>query len=184
MIIIFIGPPFAGKGTQAALLSKKLGIPYFSMGAVIRQAYEAKQSLAVEGFENYSLKGKHLPISLKFPLIKDKLQNAKDGYILENFPATAEDLDTFNQFLIQENLSVTKVFLLTLSEREAMTRMLVRGRVDDTPEIVRKRRDIQDKDRIPVIDYYKEKNLLVEINGEAEINQIHKQILEHIGITL
>lgn len=183
MIIVFIGPPFAGKGTQAALLGKKLDLPVFSMGGIIRQAYKSGHPTAVEGFEKYSLKGLHLPISLKFPLLEEKLNNVEDGFILENFPATAEDLRTFNRYVLRNKLNVTKVFLLTLSEQQAMKRMLLRGRVDDTAEIVKKRREIQDEDRIPVINFYMEQGLLVEVNGEGDINKIHKQILDHLGFS-
>src|SRR3990167_3582095 len=106
MIVIFIGPPFSGKDTQAKLLGKEKNLPVFSMGALIRDAYERKDPRAIEGFEQYSMKGFHLPTQLKFGWLKEKLDTNKDGFILDNFPATQEDLDTFNDNLLKNNLKI------------------------------------------------------------------------------
>jgi len=180
MIIIFTGPPFAGKDTQAKLLKEKLGLPVFSMGALIREAYDKKDPRAVEGFENYSMKGLHVPIDLKFGLLKDKLKSL-DSFILDNFPATAEDLGTFLKYLSERSLKIDDVFYLTLSEEEMAKRLIHRGRKDDDPEVVKKRREIQDEDRTVVLRYFKENGLLREINGERSIEEIHHQIMEAIN---
>lgn len=182
MIIIFIGPPFAGKGTQVELLGKKLNLPVFSMGHLIREAYGAGDQKAIEGFEKYSLKGLHLPISLKFGLLKEKLDKAKSGFILDNFPATQEDLDAFNNYLSEQNLRVDRVFYVFVSVDEMMRRAGSRGRGDDTPEIITKRREIQDTDRISVIEYFRNKGILEEINGERSAEEVHQDIRSRLGI--
>jgi adenylate kinase len=177
MIIIFLGPPFAGKDTQAKLLSKELNIPVFSMGAVIREAYENKDPRAVEGFERYSLKGLHVPIDLKFDLLRSKIDGLSD-FMLDNFPATDEDLETFNQYLEKRELRITKAIYLKISEEEMKKRLIHRGRGDDDPAIVEKRREVQDVDREPVLKYFRENNLLVEIDGGQSIDKIHEEIKE------
>lgn len=180
-IIIFIGPPYAGKDTQAKLLKKKLGIPIFSMGQLIREAYEAGNPKAVEGFKQYSMQGLHLPIALKFDLLKEQMGQAKNGFILDNFPATKEDLDTFINYIEKNYLKVDKVFYFFILKEEIMRRMtLQRGRQDDTPEIVMKRIENQDKDRYPVIEYFKKQGLLEEINGEQSIEQVHSEIINRL----
>lgn len=182
MIIVFVGPPFAGKGTQASLLGQKLGLPVFSMGAIIREEYKAGNSKAIEGFEKYSMKGFHLPIELKFDLLKERLEKATTGFILDHFPATQEDLDTFNKYLDSKGFHIDRAFYLFVSEEEMKKRMMVRGRADDDPEIILKRREIQDKDRIPVINYLKDKRILEEINAQRSIEEVQKDILNRLGI--
>lgn len=177
MIVIFIGPPFAGKDTQTNLLSRALDIPALSMGAIIRKACEEGDPSAIKGLEEYSLKGMHVPIELKFPLLRKRMDLSPEGFILDNFPATQEDVNTFNNYLTEKNLKVDAVFLITISEEEMLARMKTRGRKDDTKEIVMKRREIQDNDREAVIKFYSDNNLLHEIKGEGTVEDIHQQIL-------
>lgn len=183
MIIIFIGPPYAGKDTQGKLLSKEFGnIPIFSMGHLIREARERGNETFVKAYEEYSLKGLHLPTSIKFPLLKEKMDLAKDGFILDNFPATRDDLMMFNSYLMETNKKVNRVVYINISEEEMKKRLqeAFRGRKDDHPAVVAARRGIQDQDRKPVIEYYKNERLLLEVNGEGDINKVHKEILEGI----
>ncbi len=86
MIVIFIGPPYIGKGTQSKLLGERLGLSVFSMGALIRQARDEGNQQIAKAFEEYSMKGLHLPIEIKFPLLKERMDKAKSGFILDNFP--------------------------------------------------------------------------------------------------
>lgn len=183
MIVIFIGPPFSGKETQTSLLSKKLNIPVFSMGAFIRKAYEERNEEIIEAYEKYSMKGKHLPIQLKFNLLKKEMDKAKDNFILDNFPANRDDLEVFKAYLKENNLSVHKVFCLNISENEMRKRFIIRGRKDDNFEVVKKRREIQDKDRMAVIDYFKEIGILLNINGEKNIDEVQKDILSKLNFS-
>lgn len=182
MIVIFIGPPYAGKDTQGKLLSRKFGIPIFSMGALIREAREHENETFVKAYEQYSLKGLHVPTAIKFPLLKEKMDQGKDGFILDNFPATEDDLTTFTDYLLETNRNINRVIYLHISEEEMKKRFknVFRGRKDDDPDIVATRREIQDQDRVPVIEYYKDNNLLTEINGEGEIDKIHQEIMKEV----
>lgn len=177
MILVFIGSPYAGKGTQVGLISKKFGIPVFSMGNLIREAYKEGNPKAVEGFTNYSMKGLHLPISLKFDLLKERIDLLENGFILDNFPATKEDLETFLPYLKQKSKNIDKVFYINISKEEMLKRMIFRGREDDKEEIVLKRREVQDQDRIPVIEYFKKEGILEEINGEKPIPLVQEEII-------
>lgn len=183
MIIVFIGSPFSGKGTQAELLGRQLGLPVFSMGGLIRKAYKAKDSKAIEGFEKYSMKGLHVPIELKFPFLEEKLNLAKGGFILDNFPATSEDLKTFVNYLAKHSLSVNRVFHIYISDEEMLKRMYRReGRPDDTREITIKRRKVQDKDRTSVLAHFKHKGILEDIDGRKSIKEIHREIRSRLGL--
>ena len=179
MIIIFIGPPFAGKDTQASLLSKKLSLPLFSMGGLIRDARERGDEIIANAYRKYTLHGLHIPINIKFGLLKKKLDNLNDGFILNNFPATIEDLNAFNKYLTERNLSVDKVFYLYISKDVMQERFKnsLRKRPDDDSGIILTRREVQDKDRIPVIDYFRNLGILVEVRGERDIDTVHKDII-------
>jgi adenylate kinase len=183
LIIVFIGPPYAGKDTQGKLLSQKFGsLPIFSMGHLIREAQESGDGVIIKAYEDYSLKGLHLPTVIKFPLLKEKMDQAKEGFILDNFPATKDDLVTLNDYLLRTNKKITRVIYLYLSEDAMRKRFenVSRGRRDDHPEIIVTRREIQNQDRIPVLEFYKNTNLLTEINGEGDANKIHEEILAEI----
>ncbi len=182
MIIIFIGPPFAGKDTQAALLSRKLDLPIFSMGGLIRDAHKSGDKVISHAYNKYTLKGLHIPINIKFGLLKKRIENLDDGFILNNFPATEEDLNTFNKYLTKKNLDVHKVFYLNISKEEMKERFKAssRKRSDDDSKIISVRREIQDRDRIPVISYFRNLGILEEINGERDIDIVHKDILSRL----
>lgn len=180
MNIIFIGPPCSGKGTQTQLLGKKLNLPVFSMGALIREARKNGDPKVIEGFNNYSMKGLHLPIELKFDLLKEKLDKIPDGFILDNFPATKDDLGVFLSYLKEKSKVIDKVFCLNISEEGMERRVISRGRDDDQLQIILQRRKAQDKDRIPVIGYFRNQGILEEINSERSIEEVHQEILRRL----
>lgn len=183
MIIVLIGPPYAGKDTQGKLLSKKFGnMPIFSMGALIREARERGDTIFKKAYDKFSLKGFHLPTAIKFPMLKEKMDQAKDEFILDNFPATEDDLKMFDRYLTSTHKKLDKVIYLRISEEEMRKRFqnAFRGRTDDDPDIVIARKEIQDQDRVPVLEYYKNHNLLSEIDGQGDIDKIHKKIMKEL----
>lgn len=182
MIVVFVGPPFSGKGTQASLLGDRLDLPVLSMGELIRKAYEEKDPKAIEGFEKYSMKGLHLPIPLKFGFLKERMDESTAGFILDNFPATAEDLEAFINYTDARSLKVDKVFCIEISIEEMLRRVTDRGRKDDNPQIMLKRREVQDVDRQSVIDYYSKKGTFKKLDGAKSIEEIHKEVLRDLGI--
>lgn len=186
MIIIFIGPPFSGKGTQTQLLGKELGLPVFAMGALIREARNAGNQTVDQAFNQYTMKGLHVPIEIKFPLLKEKMDANKSGFILDNFPERQDGLDTFLKYLADNSLSVDKVFLLTISGEERLRRMKREkreDRPDDDPEILINRFIVQDRERTPVMEYFRKKGILEEMNGEGKIEDIHAEIMRRLRMS-
>lgn len=185
MIIVFVGRPESGKGTQAELLGKELGIPVVAMGDLIRNAREAGNSTIAEAYKQYSLQGKHLPNAIKFPLLKEKLDQSISGFILDNYPANEEDLKTFNEYVESRGLRVDKVFHLVVSEQETLKRLRSRsrGRLDDKENIVQERLRIQDEEREAVLAYFREQGILEDIDGEGDKNAIHGEIMSRLGIS-
>jgi adenylate kinase len=177
-IFIFLGPPFSGKETQTIPLSKELEIPVFSMGGLIREARQTDPEIN-DAFEKYTLHSMHVPIDIKFDLLEQKMDSAPNGFILDNFPATAEDLDALNEYVKAHELRVNKVFYLAISEgttKERFESNPQRGRADDTLETILKRREIQDEDIKPVLEYFKAQDILLEINGEQSIEAVSDMI--------
>lgn len=181
-IYVLIGPPLSGKETQGDLLEESLGgLPRFSMGHLIREARNINPKFE-EAYQEYSMQGKHLPNDIKFPLLAAKMNEAQDtGFILDNFPATEEDVQYLERYLESKPLRLKAVISLSVSENEMRKRFEVarerRGRADDTFEIVHERREIQDRDRIDVLNHYKKLGLLCEINGEQSVEKVQQDIL-------
>lgn len=184
-IYVLIGPPLSGKETQGDLLELSLGgIPRFSMGHLIREARKVDPKLE-QAFQEYSMQGKHVPNEVKFPLMAQKMDDAAEtGFILDNFPATSEDIEYLERYLKDKDLQVKSVISLSVSEEEMKKRFEIakekRGRADDTIENVEERREIQDRDREAVIQHYREKGLLREINGEGTVEEVHNAIMSAI----
>jgi adenylate kinase len=181
MILIFLGPPYSGKGTQAEILGRSLSLPVFSMGELIREGNKLGNPKAREAYQNYIIKGLHAPNVLKFEFLKGKMDQNKNSFILDNYPATQEDLETLLNYLKENSLQVDKVFYINISVEEMKKRMVQRGRDDDKPETVLIRREVQDQDRLPVLEYFKEKGILVEINGEGSVETVQTKIREALN---
>lgn len=184
MIVVLIGRPESGKGTQASMLAEKLRLPVFAMGELIRDAMSSDPQMA-EAYEQYAMKGRHLPNSLKFPLLKKKLDSAGNNFVLDNYPANEEDLETFNNYMGGRGLSTDKVFYISISENEVIQRMKSanRGRLDDDESVIRERLKIQDEERKLVIEHFRKLGISEEIDGEREISAIHGDIMARLGIS-
>lgn len=180
-IFMLIGPPFAGKGTHATMLSEELGgLPVYSIGHLIREARKVNPVFE-KAYQEYSMQGKHLPDSIKFPLLEAEMNKSiETGFVLDNYPATMEDLEYLERYIQGKELQVKRVIYLHISLEEMKRRYEankeIRGRMDDSYEIVHERRVIQDKDRDPVLEHYRSLGLLAEVNGEGEIDEVEQRI--------
>jgi adenylate kinase len=182
IIYVFIGPPYSGKETQTTPLSGELGIPVFSMGKLIRDARTSNQQIE-SAFQEFTVNGLHVPIEIKFNLLKDEMDNAENGFILDNFPATREDLQAFNSYLEEHKLTVNRAFYLNISEAEMLRRHEnnpERERLDDTPETLKTRYYKQGDDRVAVLEYFREKGILVEIDGEKPVGEVKTIIKQNL----
>ena len=181
-IIIFLGAPFSGKETQTTPLSQRLAIPVFSMGHLIREARVLDPEIE-RAFQEYTVKGLHVPIDIKFGLLKKEMEKHAEGFILDNFPASQEDLDVFNEYISNSPLKVSKVFYLKIGHQEMIKRFNEssdRGRADDTIEALQTRSTVQSEDREPVLEYLKNQGMLVEINGEQNIEKVTDDIIKNL----
>lgn len=180
MKVILIGIQGSGKSTQGNLLSEKLKIPYLSTGHIFREMAKEKTPLG-RYIKEIMNAGSLIPDKKTVHAVSEYLKKPEysSGYILDGFPRTLEQVEKF------EN-GVDKVIYLKVSDREALWRLSYRNgdngeeRDDETLAAIRRRIELFHKLTEPVLDHYKKRKILVEINGEKSIEEIHREILKKI----
>lgn len=182
MILVFLGPPEAGKGTQAKLLAKRLGLPHFSIGQLLRDQWQKKTKLGVEGEKYWGEKGINVPSRISFGILEKYLNRAKKGFILDNFPRTEENLRYFKKYLAAKKVKVDHVFHLRISQNEGQRRLVNRAKVekrlDETPGLLQKRLALgYNKDIKQIKTYFSQLGVWREILGENKPGQVQKEII-------
>lgn len=192
MRLLIMGPQGVGKGTQAALLAEHYQIPAISTGDIFRYNLKNQTDLGkkVQAFID---KGELVPDQLTNSIIKDRLamEDAQQGWILDGYPRNAAQVEALDQMLAELETPLDKVLALQADRQVLMDRMTKRaeieGRSDDTPDVIARRLDVYAKETKPLLDIYKDRGLLLEINGVGQIDQISKTIisqLDHLDHTV
>jgi adenylate kinase len=180
MRMLIMGPQGAGKGTQAALLTRELGIPHVSTGDLFRANIAAGSELGVlvKGILD---SGALVPDEITQRMLAARLAepDAEPGYLLDGFPRNITQADWLTELLLERVTPIQKVIVLTAPDVVLVERMLERGRADDTVEAIRRRLDTYHADTKPLIDYYGD--LVVEIDGEGSVAEVNGRILDAIG---
>lgn len=176
MKIILIGIQGAGKSTQGNLLSEKLKFPYLSTGHIFREL--AKEHTPEGRYIKETINAGYLiPDGKTLTIIREYLSRPeyKKGYILDGFPRTTHQAEVFDH-------DITKIIYLKVSDKEALWRLAGRNdnREDETLQAIKKRIELFHKFTEPVINYYKQKGILLEIDGEEAIEDINKKILSNL----
>ena len=176
MKIILIGIQGAGKSTQGNILSEKLNIPYLSTGHIFREMTKEKTPLGRYIKETINA-GYLIPDDKALEIVSEYLHHSEydKGYIMDGFPRTTAQAKAF------EN-GINKVIYLKVSDKEALWRLSGRddNREDDTLKAIRKRISLFHEFTEPVLDYYREKGILMEIDGEKSIEEISTEILSNL----
>jgi len=178
MKIVLIGIQGAGKSTQGNLLAEKLKLPYLSTGHIFREL--AKEKTKIGRYIKEVMNAGYLMPDRKTVVIVDeylKRLEYKGGYIIDGFPRTVTQAEFFKD-------GTNKVIYLEVSDEEALKRLSFRngeGREDENPKAVAKRIELFHKVTKPVLDYYRKKGILIEIDGERSIEEIHKDIMTKLG---
>ena len=185
MIFIFFGPPGAGKGTQAAILSKKFKIPHLSTGEILRNNLlgTTTESIKIRKILN---KGDLVSDEILNEIIKQKLDSPEciNGYILDGYPRTLSQNEWLENYLNSKNLEITKIFDINLEKdiivKRIKNRAILEKRKDDTEEVIKNRVNKYIEETKPLSKYYLEKypkNYHL-INGNQEIEMIESDILK------
>ncbi len=180
MRLVLLGPPGAGKGTQAAILSEKLNIPHISTGDLFRANIGEGTPLGVEA-KSYMDAGKLVPTDVTARMVEDRLSqdDAANGFLLDGFPRTVEQAEILKDFLAKKDQVLDGVLNFQVSDDVVVERMLARGRADDNEETIRTRMSVYRDETMPLIDYYGEK--IIDITAEGTIEEINDSAMKAIG---
>jgi adenylate kinase len=178
MRIVFIGPPGAGKGTQAGRLVAKYPIAHLSTGDMLRAARDAGTQLGREA-EKYMSAGQLVPDEVIVRIIRERLAepDCRQGYLLDGFPRTMAQAEALDEMLARQNTPLDVVLELSVPEDELFNRLAGRGRADDNPDVIRQRLAAYRGQTRPLLDYYRSQGLLRTIDGLGTVDEIFERIV-------
>jgi adenylate kinase len=184
--LLLVGPPGAGKGTQAAILAETFGIPAISTGDIFRNnvANETPLGLKVKAIMEA---GEYVPDSLTNDIVADRLResDARSGFLLDGYPRTPDQVDELDRILAADNAALDAVVLLVADADVVVARLLKRateqGRLDDTEEIIRHRMNVYVEQTSPIIDGYDARNLVVRVDALGAVDEVTARILDALA---
>jgi adenylate kinase len=176
MRLVLIGIQGAGKSTQGNMLSTELKIPYLSSGHIFREMAKEKTPLGRSLKETLNA-GVLISDKLTLEIIREYLQKPEyhDGYILDGFPRTVPQAEEFNG-------DVDKAVYLDVSDKEALWRIAgrVSDRQDETLQAIRKRIELFHEHTEPVLDFYRERGMLIQVDGEKKVEEVFEDVMKHL----
>ena len=173
--LLFLGPPGAGKGTQAAILSEANAYLHLSTGELLRQEIDSHTLLGkqVKGIIN---KGELVSDQLVLEIVKKNLNKNNNGWILDGYPRNLSQVHSLNDVLTDIGQPLEIVFCLDIPDEVLIQRLLMRGRKDDNEETIKTRLKIYKQATEPLIEYYENLSLLEYINADGDLKTISDEI--------
>jgi adenylate kinase len=177
MRIVFIGPPGAGKGTQAERMIEKYKLAHLSTGDMLRAARDAQTEVGKKADE-YMSSGQLVPDDIIVGVIEERLAqpDCEGGYLLDGFPRTIAQAEALDKMLAEKGTPLDVVLELKVPEEELFQRLAGRGRADDTPEVIKQRLVAYRDQTSPLLDYYGKAGLLKSIDGLGTIDEIFDRV--------
>ncbi len=184
MNLLLMGPPGAGKGTQAQFLVKRYGIPQIATGDILREAVASGSPLGVEA-KRIMARGDLVPDEVMIPIVEDRLgrEDCGPGFVLDGFPRTPPQARALDAMLERLGRQPLRAVVLLVPERELLKRILSRGegRADDNEQTVRKRLEVYQQETRPVVEHYRA--ALVEVDGTGSIEEIGERVVSALEAT-
>ncbi|OLT42395.1 adenylate kinase [Saccharomonospora sp. CUA-673] len=178
--VLLVGPPGAGKGTQAVALSERLAVPHISTGDLFRTHVGNETPLGQEA-KRYMDAGELVPDSVTNEMVRERLEepDAKAGFLLDGFPRNTKQADELGDMLAAQNMQLDAVIELKVSEDQLVERLLARGRSDDTEDVIRRRQQVYREETAPLLEYYA--NILVTVDGVGEVDEVSQRVVDGLG---
>lgn len=175
--LLFIGPPGAGKGTQAERVAERLGIPHVSTGEMFRHHVANGSDLGMK-VEAIMAAGDYVPDEITVAMLEQRIgePEAAGGYILDGFPRTVAQVRSLDDLIGEDGLD--KVVVFEVDETELVERMLSRGRADDSSETIRKRFEVYMAETRPLLDIYDDRGITVSVDGLGEMDEVTDRIVD------
>lgn len=173
--LIFLGPPGAGKGTQAERLAEDFGIPQISTGELLRGEVKAGTPLGLEA-KSYMDRGDLVPDPILISMVRGVLQQHTQGWILDGFPRTLPQAEALDELLTELAQPFDVVISLDVPDEVIVERLLSRGRADDNADTIRNRLQVYRSQTQPLIDYYSSRGCLQPVNGNGGVEELHTQL--------
>ncbi|MCT2025348.1 adenylate kinase [Dermabacter hominis] len=185
--LLIVGPPGAGKGTQAERIVEKLGVPAISTGDIFRANVSNETELGVLA-KSYMDKGEYVPDSVTNEMVESRLgeDDAANGFLLDGYPRTVAQVEALDGILEKLGVALDAVILLDVESEAIVQRLLQRGkeqgRSDDNEETIRRRIDVYGEQTTPLIDIYDKRGLVKRVDGMKDIDAVTADILAALGV--
>jgi adenylate kinase len=178
--IVLLGPPGAGKGTQAEKLAEKLGVPHVSTGDLFRRNISNETELGLEA-KKYLDAGDLVPAALTNALVDDRLDDADatEGFILDGYPRSVEQAEALREMLAKRDRLLDAVVEFRVSEDELLARLKSRGRADDTEDVILNRMKVYRDETAPLLDYYQGE--LKTVDAVGSLDEVFARALRALG---
>jgi adenylate kinase len=186
MRLILMGPPGAGKGTQAKYVAEKFGIPAISTGDIFRANVSQGTPLGVEA-KRYMDAGEYVPDEITNHMVRNRIDepDAKTGFLLDGYPRTLAQVEELDGMIGFTGHSLDAVVVLSCDPEELVARLLQRaqteGRADDTEDVIRRRQEVYLEQTEPLIEVYRERGLLIEVDGMGEVTEVTGRVLDALS---
>lgn len=175
--LIFLGPPGAGKGTQAKTLAYNWNIPHISTGEILRQAMRELSLLGIKA-QGYVERGELVPDQLVLDLVEERLgqPDTQSGWLLDGFPRNVSQAMFLDELLHKQNQGAVYVVNLEVPDEVLIARLLGRGRRDDTEEVIRRRLEVYREQTEPLISFYRDRQQLLVVNGNQPPESVSAEV--------
>ena len=173
--LLFVGPPGAGKGTQAERLAASHGLLHLSTGDLLRAEVKAGSDLGKEA-EAVMNRGELVSDELVLAIVRSRLQNHSGGWLLDGFPRNLAQAEALDALLSELNQPLQSVLLMELDDEELVQRLLARGRADDNEEVIRHRLSVYREQTAPLINHYEQRGQLKRVLSTGTIEAVAEQI--------
>jgi adenylate kinase len=182
-----MGPPGAGKGTQATFIAEHFGIPAISTGDIFRANVAEGTPLGVEA-KRYMDAGEYVPDEITNKMVRNRIDepDAKPGFLLDGYPRTLAQVEELDGMVEFTGHRLDAAVVLTVDDEEIVQRLLqraeVEGRSDDSEDVIRRRQQVYREQTEPLIEVYRDRGILVEVDGMGEVDQVTKRIFEALDV--